>query len=209
MPILEADIALTDFFLFAITLILGLKLQKRKNLRKPRERWVFLLLFYTVSLSSLAGGIAHGFYSNAPESTIFRILWLIIFVNVGFATYSMTHVAAKSLNNMKLLWLLSVFLMPFFIYALLGGNNFLYCALIALFGQIIFLFTSIYEFRRGNLAWKAALLGCLATCLGMIVQVVHIGFENFGPSAIFHMIQAAGMLYYFSFAKQYLGQYST
>lgn len=206
MKFYEIDVALTDLFLFVACTIYAFSI-----LRIASHCWVnrilWLSVFVSAGLASFFGAWAHGIYGpqlSYNANPTYQALWVLIFLFMGVAGYATLRLALRYGHWSRIEKAVALLLLPYFAYAIFFGVNFLYCALFTLLGQSVFLFVSARGLWRQEKVWKEAFLGCLLTWMALLVQIFQITPfpENLSHNALFHLIQLAGLHYYFRFARQ-------
>lgn len=186
---LEPDVTITDFIL-ALQCFWFAALIYKRSINLP-----WLLLFGSLSIASLAGGITHGF-SPDDQSIRFAILWRAALIAIGVMALAGWHIGAAFLQNKKIAGrvkqLAAIQFLLFAVVILFYSQRFLLAALNYLPAAVFLFFVFVRSYFKTD--ERAPLLGAIGislTLIGSFVQIAKIPLhpQYFNHNALYHAIQ--------------------
>jgi uncharacterized protein DUF6962 len=199
--VLEPDVTITDFIL-AIQCFCFAALIYRRSTNVP-----WLLLFGSLSIASLAGGITHGFLSD-EQSSSYAILWRAALIAIGVVALAGWQIGAGFLHNKKVArWIKQLAAVQFFLFALTTlfySQRFLLAALnylpAALFLFVVFARSYLKTSERAPFLGAA---GIFLTLTGSFIQIAKIPLhpQYFNHNAFYHAIQFSAICLLFVTAR--------
>lgn len=186
---LEPDVTITDFIL-AIQCFCFAALVCKKSTHSP-----WLLLFGSLCIASLAGGITHGFLSD-EQSSSYAILWRAALLAIGVLALAGWQIGAAFLHHKyagrRIKHLAAVQFLLFAVLILFYSQNFLFAALNYLPAAVfmLFVFARSY-FKTNERALFLGAIGIFLTLIGSFVQIAKIPLhpQYFNHNALYHAIQ--------------------
>ncbi len=186
---LEPDVTITDFIL-AVQCLCFAVLIYRKSANIP-----WLLLFGSLGIASLIGGVVHGFLCD-EVSFAYGVLWRFVLVSIGGMALAGWYVGSRFLKNKHAVgWIRKAAIAQFFllnILILFYSQQFLLAALnylpVAIFLLVVFL-RRYFETRAR--AFLFGIASILLTFVGSFVQIAEISLSPiyFNHNALYHAIQ--------------------
>ncbi len=198
----EPDVALTDYLLAAES-FLFVWLLLRPDMGKGRLRFWFIVYFVAASIASACGGTVHGFLNDA-QSMGQATLWRATLLAVGVATLANWAIGARLLFTDRIAkW----------IVVTAGVQLFVFCAVVLFLSQnfrvviadnlpaVLFLITALLlaHRREPHAGLLVAASGMSLTLVAAAIQQLHVGIHPvyFNHNAVFHVVQAVGILLFF------------
>ncbi len=206
----EPDVTLTDY---AITLecAVFVALLLRQGRPGALRTW-FALFFAAIGAGALAGGTVHGFFLD-PASTGQRLLWPATLLALGVAAIAAWAAGLRLQFPALPAWGAGVALgVAFLAYAalVLGGRQDFGLVIAFYLPAAVFLFgvLGLRWLRRRDRAAGLGLAGLGLTFVASAVQRAHIGIHPrfFNHNALYHLIQAVGLLLLFLCARALIGR---
>lgn len=198
---LEPDVTITDFILAIQCFWFALLLYKRP-INLP-----WLLLFGSLSLAALTGGITHGFSSD-EQSTGFAILWRGALIAVGAMALAGWHIGAGFLHHKTVArWIKQLAAIQFLLFAVVisfYSQSFLLAALNYLPTAVFLFFVFVRSyFKTNESAPFSGAISILLTLLGSFVQIAKISLhpQYFNHNALYHAIQFIAICFLFVTAR--------
>jgi hypothetical protein len=198
---LEPDVTITDYILAAQSFGFAV-LVCRKSINLP-----WLMLFGSLSIASLAGGTAHGFFSDESTTLISVILWKAALVAIGAMTLAGWYVGAAFLGNRQTAWIEKLAIVQFCLFAaiiLFYSQQFLLAAINYLPMAFFLLFVFIRSYFKSK--ERAPLCGAISiimTFIGTYIQIEKIPLhpQYFNHNALYHAIQFVAICLLFVTAR--------
>lgn len=188
----QPDVTLTDFALAlesAIFFVLIARLPVPSKLRKPT-----LVLFLSLSLSALAGGISHG-YLYDPSTIAAQACWRATLIFIGGVALSCWWLCSAFLSGRKAYFLTQVALIEFFAYVIFVSTvrqNFGYAILNYLPPVTFLLVVLLWRAREPemrNALWAAAGLALTFVAAGIQQMKIALHPDYFNHNALYHLVQ--------------------
>lgn len=198
--LIQSDVALTDFLLVLETLILGLIIL---NIRVKSKIKLTIFFFYiSLALSSLIGGIVHGFFPYSGSLTNL-ILWKATMICLGLVSLFSWLIAGNIIlpkYKKLILYLASFELFLYSAYITFINSQFK----IAIYNYVpatIFLLISLYilYFRKKDNSILLGIIGIILTFIAAWIQQAQISLHSvyFNHNAFYHVVQAIALLMIF------------
>lgn len=205
----EPDVTLTDYGLTIECALFVYLLLRGKNLKRPL-RTGFSGLFAFTGLTALSGGTVHGFFLDG-QTIGHRILWPFTLMAIGGTAWSTWRIGAHLLFSKRRVRFFSTFnnisLLIYCVVVLFLIQDF-WIAIVVYFPASLFLaisFLVLYQ-RNGDPGALIGLSGVFLTFLAAGVQ--RSGYSPvpgfFNHNALYHLIQAGGLLLLFLAARSLL-----
>jgi len=189
--IAEPDVTLTDF---ALALECG-AFAALVGSSGPLGRW-FLLLFVASAVGALAGGVVHGFFSDAATRAG-RFLWRLALLAVGVAALAACGAAACLLGSPGAgRWIVGAATLGLGLYAALGVETFAVAvaSYLAASACLLAALARVYA-RTGDDSALTAAAGLALTFAGAGLQRARVAFPaaRLGHNAVFHVVQGVAL----------------
>ncbi|CDZ79041.1 hypothetical protein BN59_03357 [Legionella massiliensis] len=197
----EPIVAITDYLLTLITLWFSFKIyQFQTNKKFIKSLW--LILFLTISLSSLFGGIIHEFCANMTVSC--KGFWTVVMLSIGITASSCWILGGCYIFNNRALskWIVFIIFISlvYSIFIIFYSQNFAF-AIYNYVPAIVFLFianlVSFLKTKSTYCIW--ILMGILLSLLAAYIQhaAISIHLVYFNYNATYHLVQilALSILY--------------
>ena len=200
LGLIQPDVALTDFFLALGTLVLGLIILNIKV--KSKIKFTIFLFYISLALSSLIGGIVHGFF---PYSGLLvnLILWKATMICLGLVSLFSWLIAGNIIlpkYKKLILYLASFEFLLYSVYIIFVNSQFK----IAIYNYVpatIFLLVSlgILYFRKKDNPILLGIIGIILTFIAAWIQQAQISLHPiyFNHNALYHFVQAIALLLIF------------
>ncbi len=200
LGLIQPDVALTDFFLVLETLILGLIIL---NIRiKSKIKLTIFLFYVSLALSSLIGGIVHGFFPYSG-SLANLILWKATMICLGLVSLFSWLIAGNIILPKYKKLILYIALLELFLYSayIIFINSQFKIAIYNYFPATIFLLISlcILYFRKKDNTILLGIIGIILTFIAAWIQQAQISLHlvYFNHNAFYHVVQAIALLLIF------------
>ncbi len=203
----QMDVSLTDYGLAAECVCFAY-LMARIRARTSSLPAVFMLFFFSIAVAAAAGGTVHGFFLD-KSSPGYRILWPFTLIVIGITALSAVHISTALLfSSSTAVYINRVALAVFLAYVLIVlfiRRDFL-IAILGYLPALIFIGVAfLLAYRRQKK--PAFLMGFLGVCIMLFAaaaQQAKIGINPryFDHNALYHVLQASGLLMVFLAARQ-------
>lgn len=203
---MEPDVTLTDFAL-ALECAVFCALATRWPAEDPRMRRSWVILFGSVGIGSLFGGLVHGWFSGSTNWG-YALLWAATLLFLGITSTAMWMIGSYVLLDEEkgtLVRRAAIALLT--IYAtvvLFVSQRFLVAIAMYLPATIFILVAFVLECRRSSDRFLLpAIIGLSLTFVAAAVQQLGIDIHPvyFNHNALYHAIQAVGLLLLFLGAR--------
>jgi hypothetical protein len=202
----EPDVVLTDYLLAVEAGVFAWLLGQATFDGTGVRRW-FVIFFCAVGTASLTGGTVHGFFLDATTLGA-RILWPASLIAVGAAAWAAWAIGAHiGWSTAKAGWIVRPATVGFGVYTtaiVLGVREFSAAILFYLPAVAFVLGVFALEYVPSR-DWRFMLGGAamLLTVLAAGVQwaKVELSFCYLSHNALYHLIQAVGLLLLFASAR--------
>lgn len=183
----DVDTTLTDLFLAALCFGFAATLLTRGGLRS-----LYGLLFGSLGLASLAGGIWHGWFPGEGQG-IGETLWLVVLVAIGGANLALWRIAGSLTGSRMLNWIAIAQLVVYLGLAVFWTRDFLLASAFSLPPTLALL--AVYAVRVAQTRSRGFLLGLAALVVALVaagMQAMHVGLPalGLGYNGLYHLIQA-------------------
>ena len=207
MKLLEPDVTLTDFALAIECIVLSIALATAAPWGLPYQI-AFVLFFACNGIASLAGGLAHGFYSSHSQGAG-QFLWRVSLLALGASIIAIWKISAQLLfGPVAGNYAMYVAGGAFVIYAsfLLLRNAPFSWAVIFYLPAVLFMLTAfvISYTRSGQPEMLYGLAGTILTLAAAVIQQAGIKLHPryFNHNALYHLVQAVALLMIFMAARK-------
>ncbi len=208
----EFSVAVTDFILFIESFLFTYFLYKQKTSQILLRRF-FILLFLSLSTSSLLGAIFHAFFPQKTATINGFVVWILIAVSIGITASLVWCINGIILKGNKLLKIILPFAILYlltFIYVLLYVNyQFKTVIIFYVPPMIIFALISLIQFLKNHLsAWLYLFLGIIISFIAAIIQYLQISLNPvyFNFNSFYHLIQGIALIIIFLSFRSLLKQ---
>jgi hypothetical protein len=204
--IAEPDVALTDYALTIESVLFTYLIYRHGKRKHPLRPW-FVVFFGSISLASLAGGTAHGFF-NDEQTAGYAILWPATLIAIGVTALAAWAIGANLLFSRKLArWISAAAAAEFAAYSaavLLGAREFWLAMAAYLPAALFLLIALVVKYRRAKRRKIAiGIAGLALTFVAAAVQRAGIPLhpDYFNHNALYHVIQGAALFMIFLSAR--------
>ena len=197
----EPDVTLTDYLLTVECLACAGWLATTATERPDRRRWA-TAFFVTTGLAAVSGGTMHGFF-NAPDSRVGLLLWRVSLLSIGAAAASGGLVAVGLLFRAphtirSASHAVSVVYGGYALVVVLVHDAF-WMAIAGYLPAALFLLVAVHRHRAAGGPPRSGLIiwGLVITFLAAGGQQAGVGLPalSLGHNAVYHLIQAVGLLF--------------
>lgn len=206
MTIQEPAVSLTDFGLALECGWFSLLVLRRASSNASLRIW-FFLLFGGLSLSALAGGIAHGFIAD-KESLAHMVVWLITLTGLGLTGLAVWMLAADlsppGLTSVLIRIIGSLALAAFLFVIFFRSQAFVVAIAYYAAGAIALFLTLTYRFvKHGGTFYLFGILALALTFVAATVQQMEWAIHPkwFDHNASYHLLQAIALAILFLSAR--------
>lgn len=200
----EVDVTLTDYAL-ALECAIFVFVLLRREASRLRNRFIFF--FTMVSIASLAGGMAHGFF-DAQDSLVHEVIWSITMLAFGLAMPFVWGIGAALIFSPQLArWISSLAWLETIVYsvAVLFISSKFEMAVVHQLPALLFLLgSSLVVFRRQRSPGSIWLVMGLSIMLaGSAAQQMRVSLHPvlFTHNAVYHVIEIVGLFGVFRATK--------
>ena len=204
MTLIEPDVALTDFALAVeCAIFAGWLLRERAD---PLRRW-FIALFSALCLGSLLGGITHGFFGPA-QTDMSRALWVGTLLSIAVAALACWGIGAHLLlgaQRARRVVATAAVLFVANVATVLFVNRTFVVAIAFYAPAVVFVLVGLVA-AYGRCRAAALLPGIAGVLLSLAAATIqHLQLVAFGltHNALYHVVQAVGLLLIFVTARAY------
>jgi hypothetical protein len=195
---IEPGVALTDFLLTLECAVFAVLLWHRGKTHPAIRPW-FVLFFAATALSSLTGGLVHGFFLDAASQT-YRVLWPATLIGIVIASLAAWSAGARMLfsgrTSLVTMRAAMTAACGFALAVLIGIQEFWIAILAYLPASLLLLAAFLKAAVRSRdpaPAWAAA--GIALTFFGGAVQQFEVALHPvyLTHNALYHLILAAAL----------------
>ncbi len=200
LGLIQPDVALTDFFLALETLVLGLIILNLKI--KSKIKLTIFLFYISLALSSIIGGIVHGFFPYSDSLTNL-VLWKATMICLGLVSLFSWLIAGNLILPKYKKLIQSVASLEFFLYSVyvIFINSQFKIAIYNYVPATIFLLISlcILYLRKKQPSTLLGVIGIILTFIAAWIQQAQISLHQiyFNHNAFYHVVQAIALLLIF------------
>lgn len=206
MTLIEPDVALTDFGLAIECALFAGQLCWRGSTGSPLGRW-FVVLFVALGTGALLGGITHGFLPDGGSDAA-RMVWNATLMAIGVAALASwavgahvlfaEHMARRVIAAAVLVLMLNVAVVLYVSQSFLVAIAFYAPAIIFALAAFVLAYRA-----SGNAVLLYAIAGIVLSLIAAVIQQTHTGIVALGltHNALYHLVQAAGLLLIFLTAR--------
>jgi len=207
MSMVEPDVSLTDLMLAGECGLFSALLWRRDAKQGSIRLW-FVVFFAATGFAALLGAIAHGFIAD-PASTIYRLLWVVIFSAIGIAAVASWAIGSLlALPSALAKSIISAAAASFVVYlfVVIFVSQSFAAAVIYYLPAALFLLAAliIAQMRGGLKSPMPAMAGILLSFFAAYVQQAEISLASLHLShnALYHIVQAIALFLIFLGAMQ-------
>ncbi len=210
--IYEFSVAITDFILFIGSCLFAYFLYTQKTTQVLLHR-LFILLFLSLSASSLLGAIFHAFFPEKTSTTSGFVIWILTALSIGITAsvvWCINGIIFKGNKSLKIVLPFVILYLLAFIYALLNVDYhfktiiFFYIPPMAIFALI-----SLVQFLKNHiLAWFYLFIGIMISFIAAIIQYLQISLNPiyFNFNSFYHLVQGIALVVIFLSFRSLLGE---
>jgi len=201
----EPDVTLTDFALAAeCAVFCALALRWAASNQRLRYWWV--VLFASIGLGSLLGGIVHGFVEPGPTS---ETLWRATLLSLGLTTLATWTIGAQlALREPAATWVRGAAIAQVIVYTivvLFVSSTFIVAIATYVPATLFLLVALVLTYRRApHRALAYGIGGLVLTFVAAAVQQLRIAIHPvyFNHNALYHVIQGVALFLIFLGARR-------
>jgi hypothetical protein len=201
----EPDVTLTDFALAAECAVFCV-LALRWSPTNPRLRYWWVVLFASIGLAALLGGIVHGFFGAPGPANL--TLWRSTLLAIGLTSLATWMIGALlQLPERLATWVGRAAILQVIVYAwiVLFLNSSFFVAIVTYAPATLFLLVAmILTYRRApSRPLALAITGLTLTFVAAAVQQLKVALHPvyFNHNALYHVIQFVALWLIFIGAK--------
>jgi len=205
-PLMEPDVALTDYGLTIECAVLAILLYKQARRGNAMRFW-FVTLFAALGFGACLGGTEHGFIDD-KTSRLHGLVWSATLISIGVAAVAAWAIGARLLFSGRVVrCITSAAVILFGIYSaiVLWRIRDFWIAIVHYLPASVFLLTAfLIDYRRSLSRYLGAgVAGLGLTFVAATVQQAGIGLHPiyFNHNALYHLIQALGFLLIYCCAR--------